>query len=126
MNDDNFDDDNSAGDSNTVYMTPAPSRTSSNFTRQNINIPGSTFGNTMSLTPVNTVNHRQLTVHSIMKPTSTPTNDLNTVSRSDTEISTFDPIVTKDKRPTSDKKLTKLRETATKPFANSFSLFSIR
>ena len=125
MNDNNLDDDNSAGDDNTAYKAPAPSKTSSNFTRQNTNIPGSTFSNNMSFSLENTVNPRQLTVHSITQSTSTPINDFNTVPRYETEISTFNHIVTKDKRPTSAKELTILRETATKALANSFSLLLI-
>ena len=125
MNDDNFDDDNSTDDGTTAYTEPAPSKTSSNFTVQNTNIPGSTFGNNMIFSPVNILNPRRLAVHSITKSTSTPINDFNTVPRSETEISTFDPIVNKEKKLTSDKELTKLRETATTPLANSFPLLSI-
>ena len=125
MNDDKSDDVNSAGDGTTAYTAPAPSTSSSNFRQQNTNIPGSTFGNNMSLSPVDTVNPRRLTVASIAQPTLTPINDFNTVPRSETEISTFDPIIKKANRPTSDKELTKLWETATTPLANSFSLLSI-
>ena len=125
MNDDKSDDDNSAGDGTTAYKAPAPSTTSSNFRRQNNIFPGSTFGNNMSFSPVDTVNPRRLTVSSIAQPTLTPINDSNTVPHSETEMSTFDPIVKKANIPTSDKELTKLRETATTPFANSFFLLSI-
>ena len=125
MNNDKSDDDNSAGDGTTAYKAPAPSTTSSNFRRQNNNIPESTFGNNMSFSPVNTVNPRRLTVTSTTPSTLTPINDFNAIPRSETEISTFDPIVNKANRPTSDKELTKLRETATTPLANSFSLLSI-
>ena len=67
----------------------------------------------MSFSPVNTVNPRRLTVASTTPSTLTPINDFNTIPRSETEIST------------PDKELTKLRETATTPLANSFSLLSI-
>ena len=99
MNDDKSDDDNSAGDGTTAYKTPAPSTTSSNFRRQNTNIPGSTFDNNMSFFPVNTVNPRRLAVASITQSTLTPINDFNTVPRSETEISTCDPIVKRQTDP---------------------------
>ena len=125
MNDDKYDDDNSAGDGATAYTAPSAFHNFIKFSTTITNIPGSTFGNNMSFSPVNTVNPRRFTVTSITQPTLTPINDFNTIPRSETEISTFDPIVKKANIPTSDKELTKLRETATTPFANSFFLLSI-
>ena len=126
---DNDEDCNSDGDNTTVYTGPAPSNETSNFTTQNPNIPRSTFGKHMSFSPVNTmVNPRRLTVNttirnSVTRPT--PLNDFNTIPCSDTEISTFDPIVKKDNMPESDKEFAKIRENATTPLANSCFLLSI-